>query len=965
MKILSFVLLAVAPASMAIGQSQEPAARSSGRGDYYYHKGVEQFYLSYDSSEHYFMRALPYLRHSKAWEKYVECYNYLSALNYYRGNLETAGYFIYKAETEAADHLPPESSIRSVVMNNKGAFYSKIGEYKEAGKHFKRSMALERNEHARSSTVAPLYNMGIYYEKLGDFDKAVSYYRQAVQIIGKSMPGEAKDLAKCYYSIGNCFQLQNDLEQALVYFQKARRTLEDIEPGDYLFNQRAILLNSFAEVYLHRRQAGRAMQFAREALKLQENPKVQYRYLSYANLAEALALKGETQGARTAYRRSVKEAVAQYRDFNKHPVLAHRYTELAQFEAANGRHEEALHFFQEALQKLSFEFENDDIHALPDPLLIISSFQGIEILEGKAQSLTRRFWKRRTTKDLQTALKCYQAAHELIQKTRREILSSSSKYRLAAQAYQVYEGGVLTAFRLYNLTGKEHFLHEAWRFAESNKAMSLLETLQENLARNYSGLPDSLRIREREFRMDIAFFERNINEEKQLVSGRDQGKIDEWEAFLFQARKQYEDFIDMLEEHYPRYYHLKYDTRIASVDEVQQLILGERSALVEYFAGDDHFFAFRITRHNIGLIELPGAGHDDPKVNTLLELMRRPDPSGSNLDEFSDHAHSVFKQYLDPVLGSLPQGIDRLFIIPDGVLSLLPFEVLITKPASAATHYGPQEIPYLAIDYPISYSYSGALLLNSIERRKLPASKPILALAPSFSYALPGSERDDPAATPSVLPFSLEEAKAIVRLLGGKEISGLEATRQRFLEEAEQYNILHLATHSATDEDNPMLSRIFFSDGALSSYDLFNLELRAEMAVLSSCNTGSGRYVRGEGVMSLARVFMEAGVPSAVISLWAVDDYATADIMVRFYQNLQAGMAKDEALQRAKRGFLRDAGKARRHPYYWAAFVQMGNPDALEGAPPPQTTRRPFVFVALIVLLLAGFVVMARRRGRS
>ncbi len=116
-------------------------------------------------------------------------------------------------------------------------------------------------------------------------------------------------------------------------------------------------------------------------------------------------------------------------------------------------------------------------------------------------------------------------------------------------------------------------------------------------------------------------------------------------------------------------------------------------------------------------------------------------------------------------------------------------------------------------------------------------------------------------------------------------------------------------------------------DGYLNTYELFGLHLPGQLAVLSACNTGSGKLERGEGIISLARGFFYAGIPSVVMTLWEIEDHSSADLMARFYENLKLGLPNDIALQQAKIAYLEGAGKLQSHPYFWAGYVSIGKTD--------------------------------------
>jgi CHAT domain-containing protein len=186
------------------------------------------------------------------------------------------------------------------------------------------------------------------------------------------------------------------------------------------------------------------------------------------------------------------------------------------------------------------------------------------------------------------------------------------------------------------------------------------------------------------------------------------------------------------------------------------------------------------------------------------------------------------------------------------------------------------------------------------------------------------------------LPFSRREAKAILSVTPagqGMEALDFDASRTTATDpKLSQYRIVHFATHGLLDNEHPELSGLVLSlvnengkpqNGFLQLEDVYNLNLSADLVVLSACQTGLGKEVRGEGLVGLTRGFMYAGAPRVVASLWSVDDAATEELMVRFYRAMeQQGMRPAAALRQAqvamsKEGLWRD-------PYYWAGFVLEG-----------------------------------------
>lgn len=217
---------------------------------------------------------------------------------------------------------------------------------------------------------------------------------------------------------------------------------------------------------------------------------------------------------------------------------------------------------------------------------------------------------------------------------------------------------------------------------------------------------------------------------------------------------------------------------------------------------------------------------------------------------------------------------------------------------------------------------------------------------------------------PSInLKWSESEVTGISKILSGKIFLYDQASEEKFKTLASQANIIHLATHAVIDDEAPLYSKFLFShsnktieDGLLHTYEIYNTDLNANLAVLSACNTGTGKLVNGEGIMSLARGFMYAGCPNVVVSLWQVDDKSTASIMNNFYKEIKKGADKDAALRNAKLEYLKNADEVKSNPFYWAGFVLIGN-----SYPVPFNQKSIgfsfywifiFIFVILILLFL-------------
>jgi len=201
------------------------------------------------------------------------------------------------------------------------------------------------------------------------------------------------------------------------------------------------------------------------------------------------------------------------------------------------------------------------------------------------------------------------------------------------------------------------------------------------------------------------------------------------------------------------------------------------------------------------------------------------------------------------------------------------------------------------------------------------------------------------------LPDAAIEARDIAALYErSRLLTGREASESAVKEHADEYDVLHIAAHTVTDDDQPLYSGILLArnesrldeDGLLEGREITQLDLHARLAVLSACSTAQGHVRPGEGLIALSWAFLVAGCPTIVATQWRVPSASTSKLMVDFHRELRAHpdgpFAKAEALRQAKLRMLRD--RAHRHPFYWAPFVLVGDPGRRTLTTPPPTPAR-------------------------
>ena len=334
-----------------------------------------------------------------------------------------------------------------------------------------------------------------------------------------------------------------------------------------------------------------------------------------------------------------------------------------------------------------------------------------------------------------------------------------------------------------------------------------------------------------------------------------------------------------------------------------------------------------------------------------------------NADTLSRVSYDLYQQLIAPIeaLTKLPE---ELIVMPDGVLGYLPFELLLKAQPTNVIAFS--AYPYLLKEHSIYYNYSVALWQQMLEQVPTKANNNFIAFAPTFKSMerpkdIAGLRRDLGA-----LIYNVPEVEAIQEIIGGQIYINEAATKNKFLEKAHAHRIVHLATHGKADEasgDNAYLA--FFkedstSNALLTNLDLYNTVLPVDMVVLSACETGIGALQNGEGIMSLARGFSYAGAKSIIPSLWSVNDQTTMELMASFYTYLQAGKAKDTALRQAKLDFLNAHPHQDAHPFYWAAFIAIGDMEVLD-----LSNKYQWCKIGLGIGTLFLFLLLFRKSGEG
>jgi CHAT domain-containing protein len=375
------------------------------------------------------------------------------------------------------------------------------------------------------------------------------------------------------------------------------------------------------------------------------------------------------------------------------------------------------------------------------------------------------------------------------------------------------------------------------------------------------------------------------------------------------------------------------------VEQVQERLLDEKTAILEYFLGEKTSLLFLITKKKWDILPLPPRREIESSINAYLKLLSDP-PQEEWAGALA--AQRLSRELFLPALKILPSPVERLIFIPDGLLLYLPFETLDLSSASPSSEEG-----FLISRYTVSYAPSCSSLLFLKERKgKERYARNLLAFGsplPPPGKATDGKKRVSMAnilrETYEGRGYDLSSLTQSDREI--KEISSFFSRNRRTVyrhKEAsketlktislEDYQIIHFACHAFIDEKLPYRSALVLSwdessreEGFLQVREIASLRLAAELVVLSACETGRGQVERGEGILGLTRSLFSSGARSVVSALWKVGDRATAVFMRDFYDHLSRGYDKAQALRLAKLAMSKSKYS---HPFYWAPFVLHG-----------------------------------------
>jgi CHAT domain-containing protein/Tfp pilus assembly protein PilF len=789
------------------------------------------------------------------------------------------------------------------ALNCQGRMLNKLDRIREARPLLEEAVRLFREAGSPEGEASALNNLGNTYTWEGSFEAAVDTYTQALDLQRqlKNRPGEVTG----QINLGNLYLDQGRLDVASEHFERALKSAE--ETGERGPSGEA--LESLARVAYQEGRISEARERCERALALYREIGSRWDQAMALNTLGLVLLKaGDRDGAQARH----EEALTLFRAVGDAQGEA-MVTALLGFVALAQRDgRKSLDLGRQALA----QFEQLD------------NRRGITLAHyGIAQAYRQLEQPENALREIEVSVKLAES-----QRAATDSLDTRAFFFATRQHY--WELYIDTLLALDRIHPKKGFDVRALEADEGRRARSLLDALAEARTAGQKNVNDALLRQEEEVR-------------RLLGQARRPEEINDLLTRLDRVRTE-------IRKSSPRLARLA-GTEPLKLEEIRNRLLDANTLLLVYALGEERSVLWAVTRSNLVAHTLPGRGQIEATAQSVHKVLSRRLQSGPALRQ--REVENLTALVLKPVEADLPY-FRRLLIVTDGALQTVPFSAL---PDPGAAPEGGRQ-PLLVESHSIIYLPSasvGATLRRERQTGALDRPNPLIAILadPVFDATDPRVSRTGEA--PQVeqkgadghlgrslrdlgvnrlepLPSSRKEAEIIESLWPGEvqAVFGFDARRE-ILSDARWRNapVLHFATHSLFDERRPELSGLAFTqvnpdgtprlNGFLRLHEIPSLDLKADLVVLSACETGAGKDLRGEGVFGITRGFMALGVPQLVASLWKVEDRATAELMTRFYRELHDGHRPPEALQRAQKAMLRDPEWS--DPALWAGFIFLGD----------------------------------------
>jgi CHAT domain-containing protein/uncharacterized protein HemY len=840
----------------------------------------------------------------------------------------------YQQGLKVAEEIPDRVGMAH-ALNQLGNVHDAQGDYTEAARLYRQSLKIAEDLGDPNAMARTLNNLGNIYEQFGDYTLALEQYQKSLKI--KTETGDRAGIATTLNNIGNLHVSQSNYARALELLQQSFKISEELD--DRVGVARA--LSNLGDVHMRQGNYAQALALYRQSLKISEElGNMEGKAHLLTNIGDVHFEQGDYTQAVERFQQSLKVLD----DLGDRSRVALTLSYLGNVHMAQGNYAQGLE-----LSRQSFKISEE---AGDKPMMVqaLNNMASVHQSQGaytlalqfarRAADLATRIGAPDGASQAQTAVgKAYFALNQLDQARLYFDEAIASIETLRAQVaggeeeqQRHFESKISPYYAMVELLVAQRKPDEALAYAERAKARVLLDVLSNGRVSVTKAMTVQEQQQERQLNSQLAALNTQLYREK-LSPHPDPARLAKLEDQLQSSRLDFEAFQFNLYAAHPELKTRRGAAPPLRLAEAGALLPDVNTALLEFVVADEKTYLFVLTKSaTVGVKVYPL----DIKQKDLTEQVSRFRQMLSTSDNrFSKPAHELYDLLVKPAAAQL-RGKTRLLIVPDGALWELPFQALQT-----------QRDRYLIDDHIICYAPSLNVLREMINARRVRethslGAPTLLAMGdPALgshsgarvSAALTGEGLDP-------LPEAKRQVQTLARLYGrdhSKIYVGPNASEEQFKATAKDYDILHLATHGILNDSSPMYSHLLLAqtsgdteeDGLLEARELMEMELRANLVVLSACETARGRVSRGEGMIGLTWALFVAGAPTTVVSQWKVKSDSTAQLMIEFHRQLNSrpmGSATENsaawALRSAALKLKRDSRY--RHPFDWAGFIVVG-----------------------------------------
>ncbi|WP_159092271.1 CHAT domain-containing tetratricopeptide repeat protein [Aquimarina sp. Aq107] len=803
------------------------------------------------------------------------------------------------------------------VNLNAGLTSFRMMRYEYALKCYEKALTIYKNENFLNGQKILYLNTGIVFYQKGEYDKTLEYLRKSLNL-GLKIHGEKHPHSgSIYRNMGRVCFYNEDYDQALKYYNKALILSKSIFGENHTSIQTVYLY--MGDLYFKIKEYNRAIEYYKKSIEIGNSLFGKHRAIASAFefIGNVYSEMKSYEEAQLYYQKGLNLLLNEFSE--EHPITSDFYLAIAKVYHNQKKYKKAIKYFNKSLlantkDKKTISKDGFDPGNFYDLQKILMTYY------NKGKTLNAIFVKNKDLNYLNESLSIYDKIDIVIDRIRSTSNNYKDKVAFAKQTKEIYTDVINSQMLFYEETKNKERLLNAFYYSEKSKGNTLKQLLKDSYAKN-SIVPSEIINLAENLKRKRAFYKGQIISSS-LNNPIDTIRITENEIKLFDVNRKEDSLLKILEKNYPKYHQIKYKKEIISVANIQEK-LNKNTTLIEFFTTDnDLIYAFVISKNTISVKELL-LENPKKKVEEFHESITTKD-----LVKYQKYSSQLYFKLIKPFENDLVG--DRLIIVPDGFLWHINFDLLLTQNDRSND---PEQFSYFLKDYAISYANSSNLLWTSFKNDINPDMLQEECLAFSYSESFFNS-KDNIGAADILrdLPGTRKEIKEISKIVDGKYYYDSQSTEANFKKYAGKYGILHLALHGVIDNQNPENSKLFFTnnnnteeDNLLYSHELMMLNIPSDLAVLSACNTGSGKIAKGEGIMSLGNAFQYAGTKSLLLTNWSVSDETTPKLMEYFYSNLKKGMSKDKALQNAKLKFLNTTTIDYKAPFYWGGFYLIGD----------------------------------------